>query len=305
MRFGATIGFLRKRLGATISTVGHALILGSTLLWFSFSPPPAIPEDAVMVDVVSLNDFSHITAGSRTAPKAETPKPIVDKIGDPQNTKDPAPKVVDKPEIKTDTRATPTPPEPKAKPTEQKSDPIAEALKKEQKKPDPKPKKPQPKLEFSQIENKLALLDKRDPQRQSIAGATLNSTASLGAETGRDSVLDASWKAMLTNRLMDCWGEHLPPGVFNDDTHFASFVVDIHFKRDGSLATDPVVTSVDSGSDPKYRLATEAALRAVRTCAPYAFLPVARYEAWKDAPAGFDTRLIDTSRSTKYAKRRD
>ena len=284
MRLGATIAFLRMRLGTTISTVGHALILGSTLIWFSFNPPPASTEDAVMVDVVSLNDVSHITAGSRTAPKAETPKPIVDKIGDPQQSKDPAPKVVDKPEVKTETKAAPTPPDPKSKPAEHKSDPIAEALKKEQKKPDAKPKKPQPKLEFSQIESKLALLDKRDPQRKSTTGATLNNTASLGTESGTASALDVRWQDALTTYLNNCW--QLPDWAANRVVFFDVYV---RLKQDGSLAAEPVLAS--KHDDMAFPIASETALRAIRTCAPFRFLPVARYEAWKEITIGFDTRL--------------
>lgn len=293
------------RHGVAISVVGHVLFLGATMVWFSFHPPSATPQDAVMVDVVSLNDFSQITAGSKTAPKAETPKPIVDKIGDPQKNKDPAPKVVEKPEIKTDTKANPTPPEPKAKPAEPKTDQIADALKKEQKKPDPKPKKPQPKFEAGQIENKLALLDKRDAQRQSITGATLNSTASLGTESGRASALDVSWKDALTERLVRCFGEQLPPGVFYDEAHYAHFWVTMKLNQDGSLAAEPAVTTVERGSDSRYKIATEAALRAIRTCAPYKFLPVARFDIWKSIEPDFDTRVIEDTRSSRYATRRD
>ena len=88
-----------------------------------------------------------------------------------------------------------------AKEPEQKVDPIAEALKKDTQKPDPKtqqkaetplppkkpePVKPQPKFDASRI---AALLDKRDPQRHSATGATLSQTPSLGTPTGRSASL--------------------------------------------------------------------------------------------------------------------
>ena len=36
----------------------------------------------------------------------------------------------------------------------------------------------------------------------------------------------------------------------------------------------------------------ESALRAVRTCAPFSFLPVAKYEAWKDIEINFDPQYM-------------
>jgi len=43
-------------------------------------------------------------------------------------------------------------------------------------------------------------------------------------------------------------------------------------------------------SHPAFTAASESALRAVRSCAPYSFLPVAKYEAWKDVIIDFDPR---------------
>src|SRR5262249_56159850 len=90
----------------------------------------------VDVDVISGSELSQITAGVKTAPKADAPKPIVDKIGDPSPTvKDPIAKVSDKPEIQPSPAEAAPPPEPKvekaeAKPekVEPKVDEIAEAL---------------------------------------------------------------------------------------------------------------------------------------------------------------------------------
>jgi colicin import membrane protein len=230
----------------------------------------------------------------------------VDKIGEPQKPKDFAPKVVDKQEIKAQSTASAAPePEVKPKQPQDKPDQIAEALKKEQKKPEPKPTKPQPKLEFGKIENKLALLDKRDPQRQSVSGATLNSMTSLGTDSGTAKELSENEWAVLQEKLIGCWGQQLPPNVFYDAAHFAKFDVIVHFNRDGSLAAEPVATNLDRGSDSRHRIATESAVRAIQTCAPYRFMPVAKYEAWKDATLAFDTRIFEDRQPTKYATRRD
>src|SRR3982074_1162454 len=110
---------------------------------------------------------------------------------------DPAPKPVEKPVEKK-----PDPPKPVAenkpkdepkpiekKPDPPKVDPIAEALKSEEAKnpvakPEAKaapPQPPKPKQERVFDQSKIAaLLDKRDPTRQSIHGEGLNSSASAG-----------------------------------------------------------------------------------------------------------------------------
>ena len=177
-------------------------------------------------------------------------------------------------------RRIPSPSRPSTKPTRSPT-----CLKKEQKKPDPKPKKPQPKLEFSQIENKLALLDKRDPQRQSITGATLNSTASLGTESGAASELDVRWRDMLSTYLNNCW--QLPDWAAR---RVVFFDVRMSLKQDGSLAAEPVLLS--KHDDMAFPIASETALRAIYTCAPFRFLPVARYERWREVTIAFDTRAL-------------
>ena len=60
---------------------------------------------------------------------------------------------------------------------------------------------------------------------------------------------------------------------------------------DGSLAGNPVALSVPGG--PYGQVTAEAALRAVRRCAPYDFLPPEKFDSWGvvninfTPPAGF------------------
>src|SRR5690242_21779261 len=103
------------RTGLTISVTGHAAVLLWALVSFSAKPFEAISTDSLPVDIISETDFSQLTAGSRSAPKTEKPKPVVDKIGDPKPTTVEAPKVSDKQEVVT-ASATPTPPIPEPKP---------------------------------------------------------------------------------------------------------------------------------------------------------------------------------------------
>jgi outer membrane biosynthesis protein TonB len=305
--------------GWTISAVLHGVILGATLIVFAVKPLNAPPLEFLTTDIISDTDFSQITNGIKSAPKAETPKPLVEKIAEAKPVEEANAKVVDKkPEIiptsdkveppKPQAEKKPEPPKPPtpaaksepkqafAKEPEQKVDPIAEALKKDTQKPDPKtqqkaetplpqkkpePVKPQPKFDASRI---AALLDKRDPQRHSATGATPSNTPSLGTPTGRSASLTQSEIDALRARIQQCWN---PPAGLADARDLV-VVVRIRFNQDGSLSADPTLSN--SGSHPTFQVAAESALRAVRRCAPYSFMPVTKYDVWKDVEVTFDPR---------------
>jgi len=308
--------------GWTISAVLHALVLAWGLVSISARPLDKPPTESLPVDIISATDFSQITRGTRNAPKAEAPAPLVEKVAEAKPLADnPAPKVVDnKPEIvaaaekpepptpepvKKAEPKPPTPqpqpkPEPKqafAKEPEPKVDAIAGAIKKEEKKKlDPKPEKkvetpkpekkaeppkPQPKFNASQI---AALLDKREAQRQSVTGATLSNKPSLGLATANAATLSQNELDALRARLRDCWT--VPVGVA--EARDLVVTVRIQFNKDGSLAADPAL--MNHGSHPAFQAAAESALRGVRRCAPYSFMPPLKYEAWKDVIVDFDPR---------------
>jgi colicin import membrane protein len=305
--------------GWTISAVLHGAVLSWGLIAFATKPLSAPPLEFISTDIISAADFSQITNGIKTAPKAETPKPLVEKVADAKPVEDTNSKVADrKPEITATAdkieppkpepekkKAEPKPPtpaaknEPKqafAKEPEPKVDPIAEALKKDTKKPDPKtqqkaetplpprkpePPKPQPQFDAHRI---AALLDKRDPQRHSATGETLSHTPSLGTSTGRAASLSQSEIDALRARIQQCWN---PPAGLADARDLV-VVVRIRFNQDGSLSAEPTLSN--SVSHPTFQIAAESALRAVRRCAPYSFMPIAKYDVWKDVEVTFDPR---------------
>jgi outer membrane biosynthesis protein TonB len=306
--------------GWTISAVLHGLVLVISLIAFAIRPLSKPPTEFLSTDIISAADFTQLTQGSKTAPKVDTPKQLVEKVADPTPpTDNPTNRIVDKkpevvaasdqvqpptpePERKKPDPKPPTPQPPKAEQKQAfakeqpKTDPIAEALKKEAKKPEKQkkaetpapqpqkkaePPKPQPSFDRTKI---AALLDKRDPQRQAITGSTLNNTPSLGAPTANAVTLSQNELDALRARLRDCWNVPVGLAAARD----LVVTVRIQFKLDGSLLTDPRVTN--SGSHPAFQAAAESALRAVRSCAPYTFLPAAKYEAWKDVIVDFDPR---------------
>jgi outer membrane biosynthesis protein TonB len=305
--------------GWTISAAGHVMVLVWGLVSFVGKTPPPKPPSEFFADVISDAELSQITQGIRNAKQAEAPKPLVEKIAEAKPTENPNAKVVDKPEIvptaeqlqkpepeqkkpepkKAEPKPEPPKPDPKlalAK-EEPKPDPIAEALKKEeqkqkqeQKKAEQQKREEQKKLEQQKQQPKFdssriaALLDKRDPQRRAATGSTLSNTPSLGTATGAAAQLSQNELDALRARLQQCWN----PPIGLAQARDVVVAVRIQFKQDGSLAGDPQVTNHDAR--PAFQAASESALRAVRSCAPYNFLPIAKYEAWKDVIVDFDPR---------------
>ena len=146
-------------------------------------PSEAPHADPLPVEFVSATQFSQLTAGVKNAPKPiDNAEPLADKVGEPKPVKELAPKVVDKPEIRTDSAPPPEPkpeaksqpkvaeksqpkPEPKAdpKPAEKadkpkdkpKPDQVADELKKDEAKKTPKPEKKQREFKPDQIAEEL------------------------------------------------------------------------------------------------------------------------------------------------------
>src|SRR5262249_3902904 len=161
-------------------------------------------------------DKPEITAAAAFAEEKPEPKP-------------PEPK----PEVKQQAKPEPKPAEKKPEP---KPDPIAEALKKDEAKKKEEAKKPRPppqaKVDRKAIEQRLALLDKREAQRRAATGETLNQTPGLGTSTGTAPRLSQNEIDALRARLRDCW--NLPAGAA--DAKDLNVEVRILLKQDGSLS---------------------------------------------------------------------
>jgi colicin import membrane protein len=301
--------------GMGLSLAGH----GAFVLWalISFARPlETRPLDSMPVDIISADEFSQMTAGVEKAPKAEVPKPIVEKVAEAETkpVEDINAKIVEKKEVtattseqtpepkpkEPDPKPAAAPPEPKTetkaadkKEPEQKVDPIAEALKKDEaKKPEkqaeskPQPvKKPDPQPPKFDPRKVAALLDKRDPTRLAAAGSAFNSTAALGTSAGTSMTLSQNELDALKARINQCW-------TMPANADALGIVVDINMRlrRDGSLEVAP--TAASRSSNPLARLVAESAIRAIQKCAPYTFLPPAKYEVWKEVIVGFDASWL-------------
>jgi colicin import membrane protein len=271
-----------------------------------------MPEESLPVEIISADQLAKVTAGMRIG-KKENPKPLVEKVAEAKPpVEDTVGKIAEKAPVVTETAPPTPPPTPVEKPVEKKPDPpkpvvenkpkeepkpiekkpdppkvdpIAEALKKEEKKPQPKPQAqaatppppqpPKPKVERTFDQSKIAaLLDKRDPSRQAVTGDTLNSNAALGLAHGKAADNSATWGAMFKSQVERCWKK--PYGGVEAQQTEAIFR--IRLKQDGSLETAP--TMVSNPSTPYFRVYQESAMRAIIDCQPYK-LPAAFFDEWK------------------------
>lgn len=293
---------LKIRSEFVISAAAHAALLAWCALTFSIAPLTA-STDSLPVDIISDKQFNEIMAGVRSAPKAEAPKPLADKVEEPKPVQnlDAISAVVEKPEVKPIPKETaePKPPEPKpeAKPEqveakpEPKPDPIAEAIKREEarKAAEAKAKakakaeaaKKQPAFNPDQI---AALLDKRKPQRQPVAGEQINQEPALGASSGRAATLSITEIEALRQRLMQLWNP--PAGVANPQDLLVK--VRVRLGRDRKLAGQPQV--LNSGASSAFEAARQSAIRALYEGQPYDMLKPENYELWKEMDITFDPR---------------
>jgi outer membrane biosynthesis protein TonB len=304
------------RRSVIISGVAHVLVLGWGLVAFAARPGEAPQAEALPVEFVSATEFSQLTAGVKNAPKPiEGAKPLADKVGDVKPVKELAPKVADKPDVKTDsTPAAESKPAPKIEPkaaekpdkpkdAKPKPDQIAEELKKDEAKKPPKPEKKPPEFKPDQIAEQLkkdeakkppskfdanqvaALLDHREPQRQVAAAETLNSSPGLGAPTGRAAHLSQSELDALRARLKDCWS---PPAALDPDSK-VYVMLHVLFKPDGSLAREPEIVEDAASLGPAL---AESAKRALMSCQPFTMLKPEHYDLWKDIDIKFNNEMF-------------
>jgi colicin import membrane protein len=300
-----------------VSIAVHVVVLGWGALTFAARP---LTSDAapMPIDIISVSEFTELTAGSRNASKAQPAKPVAEQLGERKPVDDPAAKVA-KTEVHAATDVPPPVPEPKPPTPEKQPEPqrdlIAEAIKKDAAKPEPKkaeqksepkkaetkpekkveakaepkaepktepkapPKKDQPKLDPRQIQ---ALLDKRTPQRLAATGDVVNSNVGIGAPDASSNQLSLSEIDAFRRHLRNCWN---PPAGAPPNKRVV-VPITIRLKMDRTLAAQPEVEM--RASDPYSLAMIESARRAIIACQPYTMFSLPKYEIWKELSIDFD-----------------
>jgi hypothetical protein len=89
--------------------------------------------------------------------------------------------------------------------------------------------------------------------------------------------------------MLRCWNSGTIIGA--PEPEKLVVVIEFELNRDGSLASQPrVANALQISMSPNrfWKIAEREALSAVIKCAPYDFLPVERYESWKEFRFNFN-----------------
>lgn len=241
----------------------HVGIIGATFFSWSHTLDIADQTPVVPVDLVTLGEKTNVAPMIKRQPKEDVQPPA------PEQTQQvPAATPVEQ-------EAAPPPEEASAEPVPQKPQPPIV--------PKTKPQPDQKKENFD-INNIVALLDKRAPAAASAPNAKVGNRIIKGI--GDQSAMTADLKAMLQSMIYKCWSP--PVGAPHPEQLVVSY--ELFLNPDGTVAQAPqLVANSGSPGDPYARAAIEAARRAIYTCAPYQ-LPADRYAQWRDVIFRFDPR---------------
>lgn len=292
------------RFGVVLSAVLHAGVLLATMIvlprWSTEieRPPLAIPIEFEIGDVTNI----------KANPKPEKEEPEEEVKPEPEPEPEPEPKKAEQAAPKL--AAAPPAPEPEPEPEpipvpkkEPKPEPKEEKPK-EAEKPKPKvtakaaprvkPKAPPKKPSFD-LNKVAALLDKlpEETRQQQDEAPDTEPRSNSGPATervGLGTSVTLSEIDALRAQVSRCWSP--PAGAANPEDLIVT--VKISLNTDGTLASAPEVAARDRGrviSDQYFRVAAEAAIRAVRRCEPYR-LPVEKYSTWREIELRFDPREL-------------
>ena len=297
------------RVALSVSTVGHAAIIAWGMIALPNADPyESTPQPPLPIDIVSITEFTEITAGTRDGDKELEPAPPK-----PVEKAEPVDQPKPEPEPKAEPTAAPAPaPEPEPVPLRTAAlppdDPVPEPAKAEpepEPAPEPlanapvprtKPKAPPKPKPVQQAEPKTApksfdadniaaLLNKIPDSGGGAPTDTGSLTPSLGTATGTAGTLSISEIDALRAQIARCWNP--PVGVLDAGQLLVRIGMDLNL--DGTLAAPP--TLLNSSPDPIFAVAAEAAIRAVNRCQPY-YLPPEKYQAWQQIHMTFDPREL-------------
>lgn len=302
------------------------------LITFASSTPNVNLSDFMPVEIATPDNISNATTGVKNAPKAiENPKPLADKIGEPKPAKELAPKVVDKPEIRTDAAAAAEPkpepkalpkaaeksepkPEPKAdaKPAEKaekqkdktKPDQIADELKKDDTKKPPKPEKKPPEFKPDQIAEQL----KKDEAKKPPTKFDANQITALldkrepqrqlaTAETlnGRANLgTQTGHAAQLSQSELDALRARLSQcwsPPAGVDSNSKLYVT-LHVLFKPDASLSQEPEVVEDSATSLGPALAESAKRALMSCQPFTMLKPEHYDLWKDIEIKFNNELL-------------
>jgi len=256
--------------GVIFAVALHAAVVVATLFTWSHTTLDIDDQSApiVPVDLVTLGAKTDIAPMVKQQPK-EPPKQ--------EDVQPPAPEKAQAAPAAPEEAAPPPPDASAAAPVPAK--PVPQVV------PKTKPQPDQKKDKFD-INNIMALLDKRAPAASAAPDAKTGPRNIKGF--GAQNAMTMDLVDSLRNQIAQCWSP--PVGAPHPEQLIVAF--ELFLNQDGSVAQPPQLTGSSNGSGDAFgRAAEDAARRAIYTCAPYR-LPADRYSQWRDITLKFDPRQM-------------
>jgi outer membrane biosynthesis protein TonB len=273
------------RFGLVISILLHAAVLALAVITFTRSMPPLDIPQQVPVDVVTMADKVNVKAQTKEAEKLpeKPPAPKPEPMPPPAPPPEPAPPSVPEPKF------TVAEPAPSAKPKDKKPEKVAEV--EPQARPTP-PKPPEKKKEKFSLDSIAVLLDKSkksEAKQEKTAAPSPDKTASEAAHKaqGAGTANTIDLVTSMQRQVERCWS--FPAGAVQPEK--LDVYVFINLKPDGTLSGAPIIENSARMSEPYFRAAAEAAVRALYQCQPFD-LPKDQYDDWKEIRLNFDPRRM-------------
>ncbi len=283
------------RFGLFASVLLHLAIVGAAFL--SLPPgwrPNVTPEPYIPLDLIREAELD-----LKTSVPAARPEPVVEEEPEPDL---PDPVVEEEPPAPAEPEPEPpSQPEPEPEKAPEVKEPEPEPKKPEvkpEKKPEP-PKetpnvKPKPKTDELDLDALSQLIDKEREKEQPRTQSQTPSQTTEQADKARPAVgagdrLTASDEAKMRAAVQRCWNAGTIIGAPEPEKLLV--VIDFELNRDGSLSSPPRVVNelqINLSGNQFWRVAQREAVSAVMKCAPYDFLPVERYDTWKEFRFNFD-----------------
>lgn len=281
------------RFGVFASVLLHLAIVGAAFLSLPMGwRPDVTPEPYIPLELIREAELDLMTSVPAAAPEPveeeepepDLPEPAVEEEP-PAPAEEPAPA---QPEPEPEPE--PAAPEPEPAPAEPEPEPEPEPVPPKET-PTVKPKPPSDELDLDALSQ---LIDKERENERVEAPRETPSQTTETADSARPAIgagdrLTASDEAKLKAAMAECWNAGAIIGAPEPEKLLV--VIDFELNRNGTLASPPRVVNelqINLSGNQFWRVAQREAVNAVMKCAPYDFLPVERYDSWKEFRFNFD-----------------
>ena len=292
------------RWSLTASVLLHGAIVAAAIVALPSLDTYEVEDlDSIPVELVDIEEVSARQAVSKDAPdepedppappkveEAEAPRPAREPAKEvEQAAREPEPEPVPELEPLEELIEAAAEPEPEPAPEPEPDKAEATPVPVPKLKPTPPKRvaeKPKPKFSADDV---AALLNKIDEANKAPPPASEEGQQRLAAfdsMSGSDERLAADLVDALRRRIESCWT--LPAGA--RDVQELQIRLKFALNPDGMLAAYPLV--MNTSIHPAFDAAARSAQSAVKMCEPYNFLPIEKYDLWRDIILTFDPSRI-------------